>query len=126
MDTKEILLLEIVLGTLGRLMKGGIASINSFLPIMLLSFFGALRYKILWFFIPITGLLAPIPMDLIALDGWHGHFPSGSLRGYLHQERMEIISLHLASVISSLALCLWCKSILKRIHHADGNRQTSE
>lgn len=109
-DMNDQVFFDILLGTLGRLMKGMIASANSFLPIMFLYCFFALKHKILWLFIPVVGLLAPIFVELILIDDWS----SQSLLQYISQERMEIICLHLSSVISSCMLYLIYKLMCRK------------
>lgn len=80
-DMNNPVFFDILLGTLGRLMKGMITSANSFLPIMFLYCFFALKHKILWLFIPVVGLLAPIFVELILIDDWSlSHYYNISLR----------------------------------------------
>lgn len=114
-DKNDPIFFDILLGTIGRLMKGIIASLNSFFSIMVLYCFFALKHKILWLFIPIAGLFAPVSIELILMYDWHTQNSSQSLLQYINQERIEIISLHLSSIISSCILYLIYKFIYRNI-----------
>lgn len=106
MDMKWPVLSDILLGPLGKLMTGIIVSSTSFLPVMPLYCIFALRYKILWLCIPLVGFLTPIGIELIFMYVWDTQNSSMSLWQHIYHERMEIISLHITSVVSSCILYL--------------------